>query len=86
MLGILGGSGHYMLICAFRLSPASTLAPFLYIQLIWAGLLDLIMFQHVPDGPTWIGIALIVAAGLSVVVREKISARSRPAPLPDTEY
>ena len=74
MLGVLGGSGHYLLIRAFRITPASTLAPFLYAQLVWAGLLDLIVFAHLPDGPTWIGIALIVAAGLSVVVKEKLSA------------
>lgn len=76
MLGVLGGSGHYLLIRAFRITPASTLAPFLYAQLIWAGLLDLVVFRHVPDGPTWLGIALIVAAGLGVVIKEKLSARS----------
>jgi len=82
MLGVLGGSGHYLLIRAFRITPAATLAPFIYAQMVWAGLLDLIVFQHVPDGPTWLGIALIIAAGLSVVARERLSARSarnRPA-------
>ena len=85
-LGILGGSGHFLLIHAFRLSPASTLAPFLYVQLVWAGLLDLIIFQHVPDGPTWIGIILIVVAGLSVFIHEKINARARPVPPADKAY
>ena len=74
MLGVLGGSGHYLLIRAFRITPASTLAPFLYAQQVWAGLLDLIVFAPLPDGPTWIGIALIVAAGLGVVVKERLSA------------
>lgn len=83
MLGVLGGSGHYLLIRAFRLSPASTLAPFLYVQLIWAGLLDLIVFQHVPDGPTWIGIALIVAAGISVVLRERHSSTRQASDAPE---
>jgi drug/metabolite transporter (DMT)-like permease len=54
--------------------------------MIWAGLLDLIVFQHVPDGPTWIGIALIVAAGLSVVVKEKLSARSTAGPKSGKSY
>ena len=70
-LGVLGGSGHYLLIRAFRITPATALAPFLYAQMAWAGLLDLIVFQHVPDGPTWAGIALIVAAGLGVVLWER---------------
>jgi len=73
MLGVLGGSGHYLLIRAFRVTPAATLAPFLYAQMIWAGLLDLIIFQHVPDGPTWVGIGLIIAAGLAVVIKERLS-------------
>lgn len=78
MLGVLGGSGHYLLIRAFRITPASTLAPFLYAQLIWAGLLDLVVFRHVPDGPTWLGIALIVAAGLGVVIKEKFQSPKAP--------
>ena len=78
MLGVLGGSGHYLLIRAFRVTPAGTLAPFIYAQMIWAGLLDLIVFQHVPDGPTWIGIGLIVVAGLGVVIRERLSRNALP--------
>ena len=78
MLGVLGGSGHYLLIRAFRITPASTLAPFLYAQLVWAGLLDLVVFAHLPDGTTWIGIALIVTAGLAVVVKEKLARNATP--------
>jgi drug/metabolite transporter (DMT)-like permease len=78
MLGVLGGSGHFLLIRAFRVTPATTLAPFLYAQMVWAGLLDLVVFQHVPDGPTWIGIALIVAAGLGVVIRERGLRQATP--------
>lgn len=78
MLGVLGGSGHFLLIRAFRVTPATTLAPFLYAQMVWAGLLDLVVFQHVPDGPTWIGIALIVAAGLGVVIRERGRRQTTP--------
>lgn len=86
LLGILGGSGHYLLIRAFRRTPATTLAPFLYVQLIWAGLLDLAIFDHVPDGPTWIGIALIAGGGLGVVLKERLNARSLSAPPRDTGY
>lgn len=75
MLGVLGGSGHYLLIRAFRLSPASTLAPLLYAQLVWAGLLDLVIFTHLPDGPTWIGVALIVSAGLAVFIKERFQQK-----------
>lgn len=76
-LGVLGGSGHYLLIRAFRIAPATALAPFLYAQMAWAGLLDLLVFQHVPDGPTWVGIALIVTAGLGVVIKERLAAKGK---------
>ena len=33
-LGILGGVGHYLFIHAYRLAPASAIAPFLYLQLL----------------------------------------------------
>jgi drug/metabolite transporter (DMT)-like permease len=85
-LGVLGGSGHFLLILAFREARAATLAPFLYVQLVWAGMFDLLVFGHVPDGPTWLGVALIAGAGLSIVVRERLNARSRSALPPDTEY
>lgn len=74
-LGVLGGSGHYLLIRAFHHAPASLLAPFVYVQLIWAGLLDLLVFAHLPDGPSWLGIALIAAAGVYVISAERRQPR-----------
>lgn len=78
MLGVLGGSGHFLLIRAFRVTPAATLAPFMYAQMIWAGLLDLLIFQHLPDTPTWLGVGLIVLAGLYVIRNERAGAASAP--------
>ncbi|HTH94832.1 MAG TPA: DMT family transporter [Rhodocyclaceae bacterium] len=79
LLGILGGSGHYLLILAFRHAPATTLAPFLYVQMVWEGLFDFLVFQHVPDAPTWAGIGLIALAGLGVALKTKFSPASRLA-------
>ena len=33
-LGVLGGTGHYLFVQAYRLAPASAVAPFLYLQLM----------------------------------------------------
>jgi len=35
-MGMLASAGHFMLIRAFELAPASTLAPFVYAQLVAA--------------------------------------------------
>lgn len=65
-LGIYGGTGHFLLIRAFRHAPASTLSPLLYIQLVWAMLLGWTIYDHVPDGISIAGMAVI--AGSSIVV------------------
>lgn len=78
-LGIYGGVGHFLLIRAFRLAPASTLSPFLYIQLVWAALLGWLVFDHFPDAWTVAGMAVIAASGLWIVLGERRQARQGPA-------
>jgi drug/metabolite transporter (DMT)-like permease len=65
-LGLYGGTGHYLLTRAFRVTPASTLSPFLYTQLIWATLLGWQVFGDLPDATTAVGMAVIAASGLAV--------------------
>ncbi len=67
-LGIYGGTGHYMLIKAFRNAPASTLSPFLYVQLVWATLLGWLAFGHWPDAATLAGMAIIAASSLALAL------------------
>ncbi len=70
-LGFYGGVGHFILIRAFRLAPASTLTPFGYTQLVWAGLLGWAAFGHVPDLLSAAGMAVIAAAGLWLALGER---------------
>src|SRR5262249_48665702 len=48
-LGLFGSLGHYLLIAAHRLAPASLLAPFIYTQLVWVILFGYLVFAHVPN-------------------------------------
>ena len=75
-MGLIGGLGHYLLIKAFENAPPSTLAPFSYAQLVWATGLSWLVFNHVPDKTSLIGMAIIVSAGLFAVwmQRRKILA------------
>ena len=73
-LGIYGGVGHFLLIRAFRLAPASTLTPFTYGQLVWAALLGWLVFGHIPDVLSAAGMAVIAAAGLWLALGERRSA------------
>lgn len=73
-LGVYGGVGHFLLIRAFRLAPASTLSPFSYVQLIWAALLGWLVFGHIPDTLSAAGMAIIAASGLALALGERRSA------------
>lgn len=66
-LGILGGTGHFLLIAAYRHATASTLAPLGYVQLIWATLLGWLFYDALPDAPAFAGMAVIAAAGIALV-------------------
>lgn len=70
-LGFYGGIGHFLLIRAFRLAPASVLTPFGYTQLIWAALLGWLVYGHFPDALSATGIAVIAAAGLWLALGER---------------
>jgi drug/metabolite transporter (DMT)-like permease len=73
--GLSGFAGHWMQIAAYRRSPATLLAPFSYLQIASATALGWLVFGQWPDATTWLGIALICAAGLAVVLVETRRAR-----------
>jgi drug/metabolite transporter (DMT)-like permease len=69
--GLVHGLAHYLILRAFALADAATLAPYNYTQLIGASLIGFVLFGELPDGWTIIGALIIVAAGLYVAYRER---------------
>jgi drug/metabolite transporter (DMT)-like permease len=69
-LGLYGGTGHFLLIRAFRHARASTLSPFLYTQLIWATLLGWGIYGQLPDTLAFGGMGIIAGGGLIVALAE----------------
>ena len=69
-LGFLGALGHYLMIKAYQLAPASLLAPFDYTTLIWATILGFVVFGDLPDGWTILGALIIMSSGLYLIRRE----------------
>lgn len=57
--------GNLLLLYAYRLAPATRLAPLVYFQLIAAVILGWVIFADLPDAYTWGGMALILTAGLA---------------------
>jgi drug/metabolite transporter (DMT)-like permease len=71
MIGVLGSAGHYFLIAGHKLAPASVLSPFIYTQLIWVVILGYLVFDHVPNGWTMAGAAMVIGSGLYLLYRER---------------
>jgi drug/metabolite transporter (DMT)-like permease len=65
-LGFFGGFGHYCVARAFSYAPANLIAPLNYTQMIGSVVVGYLMFAEVPDVYTWVGSAVIIAAGLLV--------------------
>ena len=72
LIGVTGALGQVGLTHAFRLGEASQVAPLEYTALVWVVLLDLFVWQVLPDGMTWLGAGIIVASGLYMFRREKV--------------
>ncbi|MEQ1672924.1 MAG: DMT family transporter [Hyphomicrobium sp.] len=70
-LGAFGGLGHYLLILAYRLAPASSVSPFLYFQLMSMVGLGYVIFGDVPDRWSLAGAAVVIASGVYLVHRER---------------
>lgn len=71
VMGVTGAVGHFMLIEAHRMSPAATIAPFIYTQIVWMVLAGYLVFDQFPDGWTLVGAGIVVASGAYVFNRER---------------
>jgi drug/metabolite transporter (DMT)-like permease len=81
-MGVAGTAGHLLMTWSLRYAPAATLAPMQYLEIPVATLVGWIVFSELPGPLAACGIAVTVAAGLYVILRERAIARApRPAPL-----
>lgn len=64
-------AGHGLMTIALSMAPASVLQPFNYFSLPWAIVLSIMVFGQWIDAISLLGAAVIVAAGLVVMARER---------------
>lgn len=62
-IGLLGTTGHLLLILALGMAPTATLMPFVYVQIGFAALIGQLLFQHSPDATAWLGMGVVSACG-----------------------
>jgi len=81
-IGLLGTVAHLLMTWSLRYAPSATLAPMQYLEIPVATLFGWLIFHDLPNGIAAAGIAITVAAGLYVILRERASARSAPTETP----
>lgn len=67
--GALNAAAHFLMIDALRLGDASLVAPFRFTGLLWATILGLVFWGQFPDGWTFAGAAILIAAGIYIIER-----------------
>lgn len=80
--GIFATVGHSLLTVGHRYAPASTLAPMVYVQIIYVSVISWAVFNQPPDLNTLLGTAVIVAAGLYIWLRERKRPPRKPIKTP----
>jgi len=73
-LCVTGALGHWLLIRCYEVAEASAVQPFAYLQFVFASVIGLAVFGEVLRSNVAIGVALIVAAGLFTLWRERLRA------------
>jgi drug/metabolite transporter (DMT)-like permease len=70
-IGGIGGLGHFLFIQAFQRAPASTIAPFTYMQLLWSTLAGWLIFGAFPDAWALAGMGVIASSGMLLAGYER---------------
>ena len=81
-VGILATVSHLFISFALREAPASIIAPVQYAEIIAATLLGWLVFDELPNGTAWVGMAIIITSGLYVFARERRAEQKITAPPP----
>lgn len=74
--GTLQGVAQYLLIYAFMYGETVVIAPFRYVMLLWATMYGYLLFGTVPRVETFVGAAIVIAAGLYIFHREARHGRT----------
>lgn len=85
-IGLLGGVAQILLTSAYRYADASLIAPFDYVSMVLALLIGWFVFGEVATTTMLAGAAVIIAAGIAIIWRERqlgiARSRSRKAMTP----
>ncbi|MEM7429154.1 MAG: DMT family transporter [Pseudomonadota bacterium] len=75
VIGVLNAFGGYLISQGYRMSEASAAAPFEYVAIPLAVVWGYLVWSDYPDALSWLGIGMIISAGLFVAWREMQGSR-----------
>ncbi len=78
-IGLLGGIAQIFLTQAYRHAEASTIAPFEYTSILLGIAIGYLLFEDVPTWSMLTGTAIVVSAGIFVILREHSLGLERKA-------
>ncbi len=81
VIAAMGWIAGRIIISAYMAGEAVIVAPMQYSQILWATAYGALFFDEVPDGPTALGAAIIIASGLYIVLREGSEGTSAHRPV-----
>jgi drug/metabolite transporter (DMT)-like permease len=70
LMGLFAAVGSVLFTYAYKNASSSFVAPFEYTAMIWAVMFGVVLFGDFPDGHTWVGMAVVVIAGLLMMWRD----------------
>ena len=78
LMGFCAAVGHFGIILAHEKATAAQLAPIGYAEIVSTSILGYLYFGDFPDAITWLGIAIVVASGVVISIRETRRMRLKP--------
>lgn len=79
VLLVMGGFAAFAMVCfinAYKSAASSFVAPFEYSAMFWAASYGYFVFNELPDVWHWVGMAIVIAAGLYMLAMDSRSAHT----------
>jgi len=77
-VGLVGGVAQLFMTQSYRYADASVVAPFEYTTMIWTLVAGILVFDEVPQPVVLVGMAIIIASGVLIILRERRLGIARP--------